>query len=77
MIETMVESGIPLDQITILVATGLHRPNLGDELAEVVGDPWVMAYVRVVNHYARDSHNHIDLARPPRATRRSGSTGSW
>ena len=67
MIETMVESGIPLDQITVLVATGLHRPNLGDELAEVVGDPWVMANVRVVNHYARDTHDHVDLG--PTATR--------
>jgi nickel-dependent lactate racemase len=61
MVETMVESGIPLDRITILVATGLHRPNLGEELAEVVGDPWVMANVRIVNHFARDSHDHVDL----------------
>src|ERR1700742_2543370 len=63
MIETMVESGIPLDRITILVATGLHRPNLGEELAEVVGDPWVMENVRVVNHFARDSHDHVDLGK--------------
>jgi lactate racemase len=67
MIETMVESGIPLDQITVLVATGLHRPNLGDELAEVVGDPWVMTRMRVVNHYARNTHDHVDLG--PTATR--------
>src|SRR6202012_6115490 len=38
MIETMVAAGIPLAAITILVATGLHRPNEGEELAEVVGD---------------------------------------
>ena len=61
MVETMVAGGIPLNRITILVATGLHRPNLGDELAEVVGDPWVMANVRVENHYARDVENQIDL----------------
>ena len=30
----------------MLVATGLHRPNEGDELAELVGDPWVLANVR-------------------------------
>src|ERR1700728_602190 len=65
MIETMVESGIPLAQITVLVATGLHRPNLGDELAEVVGDPWVMTNVRVVNHYARDTHDHVALGPTP------------
>lgn len=61
MVEVMTAGGIPLDRITILVATGLHRPNLGDELAEVVGDPWVMANVRVENHYARDVENQVDL----------------
>src|SRR6185437_4489732 len=54
MIAAMVGEGIPLDAITVLVATGLHRPNLGEELAELVGDPWVLAEVRVVNHDARD-----------------------
>jgi lactate racemase len=63
MIEMMVAGGIPLDRITVLVATGLHRPNEGEELAEVVGDPWVMKSVRVVNHSARDGHNLVDLGR--------------
>lgn len=61
MIETMVASGIPLDAISVLVATGLHRPNLGDELAELVGDPWVLENVLVENHYARDEAAHIDF----------------
>ncbi len=61
MIETMCAAGISLDRIVILVATGLHRPNLGEELAEVVGDPWVMSHVRVENHYARNEADHVDL----------------
>ncbi len=61
MIETMVAQGIPLDAITVLVATGLHRPNLGEELAELVGDPWVLAEVRVENHDARNTAAHVDL----------------
>ena len=61
MIETLVASGIPLDRIVILVATGLHRPNLGGELAEVVGDPWVMEHVRIENHDARDEAAHVDF----------------
>jgi nickel-dependent lactate racemase len=61
MIEILVASGIPLDRITALVATGLHRPNLGEELAELVGDPWVLAKVRVENHYARVEEDHVDL----------------
>ncbi len=63
MIEIMVAAGIPLDGITVLVATGLHRPNLGEELAELVGDPWVLAEVRVENHYARNAEDHVDLGR--------------
>lgn len=61
MIETMRDAGIPLDRITVLVATGLHRPNLGDELAELVGDSWVLGNVRVENHYARDDEAHVDF----------------
>jgi nickel-dependent lactate racemase len=63
MIETLVASGIPLNGITILVATGLHRPNLGEELAELVGDPWVTENVRIENHYARNEADHVDLGR--------------
>ena len=61
MIEQMTEAGIPLDRIGILVATGLHRPNEGAELDELVGDPWVSANVRVENHFARNDADHVDL----------------
>ena len=61
MIETLVASGVPLDRIIILVATGLHRPNVGGELAELVGDPWVMERVRIENHDARNDADHVDL----------------
>ena len=61
MVDTMVAAGIPLGAITVLVATGLHRPNEGEELVELVGDPWVMANVRVENHFARDDAMHVDL----------------
>jgi nickel-dependent lactate racemase len=65
MIETMLESGIAIDRIAVLVATGLHRPNEGGELAELIGDPWVLQHVRVENHFARNSDDHIDLGRTP------------
>ena len=51
----------------VLVATGLHRPNEGEELAELVGDPWVLANVRVENHFARDDADHVDLGVTPHA----------
>jgi len=63
MIEILAEAGIPLERITVLVATGLHRPNLGAELAELVGDAWVLANVKVENHYARSEDDHVDFGR--------------
>ncbi|MDX1431330.1 MAG: nickel-dependent lactate racemase [Gammaproteobacteria bacterium] len=61
LIERLHAAGIPREAITVLVATGLHRPNLGEELAEVVGDPWVLENVRVENHYARRDEDHVGL----------------
>ena len=63
MITTLVEAGIPIDRIAVLVATGLHRPNEGKELAELVGDPWVLSSVKVANHFARNAGDHVDLGR--------------
>ncbi|MEM7445807.1 MAG: nickel-dependent lactate racemase [Pseudomonadota bacterium] len=63
LIDRLVSAGVPLSGISVLVATGLHRPNLGDELAELVGDPWVLEHVSVVNHYARDEDAHVDFGR--------------
>jgi len=61
LIEGLLAAGTPKERITVLVATGLHRPNEGDELAEVVGDPWVFDTVRVENHFARDDAAHVDF----------------
>ena len=60
-IQTMLEAGIRSEAIAVLVATGLHRPNEGQELLELLGDPWVLETVRVINHDARNDHDHIDL----------------
>jgi nickel-dependent lactate racemase len=56
---------VPRAGIVILVATGLHRPNEGPELAELVGDPWVLETVAVVNHDARAHDDHVPLGRTP------------
>jgi nickel-dependent lactate racemase len=65
MIEDLLEAGVPKERITVLVATGLHRPNEGAELAELVGDPWVLETVRVENHFARNDADHVDLGITP------------
>ena len=61
MIRRLMAAGIEANQITVLIATGLHRPNEGDELAQLVGDPWVLETVSVVNHFATRDEDHIDL----------------
>lgn len=68
LVRTLLDAGVPATGITILVATGLHRPNEGDELAELVGDPWVMQTVRVRNHFARNDADHVDLGPTSRGT---------
>jgi len=68
MVRTLLDAGVPSEGITILVATGLHRPNEGDELAELVGDPWVMESARVENHFARNDADHVDLGFTKRGT---------
>jgi nickel-dependent lactate racemase len=46
------EAGIPRERIVILIATGLHRPNEGDELVALVG-PEIAGRYGIVNHQAR------------------------
>ena len=54
------EAGTRRENITILIATGLHRPATAGEIREICGDEVAAAY-RVVNHDARDlaSHRHL------------------
>jgi lactate racemase len=66
LIRELMQAGLPADRITLLVATGLHRPNEGNELGELVGDPWVLETVEVENHFARDDAMHVDLGWTPR-----------
>jgi len=61
MISTMIANGIDASAITVLIATGLHRPNEGAELVELVNDQWVLDTVRVVNHFALNDEDHVDL----------------
>jgi nickel-dependent lactate racemase len=68
LIRTLLDAGIPAEKITVLVATGLHRPNEGDELAELVGDPWVIETVRVENHFAERDEDHVLLGKTKSGT---------
>jgi nickel-dependent lactate racemase len=63
LIDTLTRSGVPGGSITILVATGLHRPNEGEELREIVGSDGVFRTIRIENHFARDRGAHVDLGK--------------
>jgi nickel-dependent lactate racemase len=53
-------AGIARDQITILIATGLHRPATAAEIQEIVG-PTIAHDYRIVNHDARMLSEHRSL----------------
>jgi lactate racemase len=59
-LKTLEGAGIPREKILILNATGLHRPNEGVELVEMVGEE-VAANYRIENHHgkARDEHTYL------------------
>ena len=61
LIRKLIALGFEPRDITILVATGLHRPNEGKELAEVIGDSWVLNTVNVVNHFAQNDSDHVHV----------------
>src|SRR3954447_1749605 len=53
-------AGIPRNGITILIATGLHRPATDEEIRKICGTEVASKY-RIINHDARDllSHRHL------------------
>ena len=61
LVERLLGAGMDPQNITILVATGLHRPNEGEELAELIGDLWVLEHAKVSNHFARRDEEHAFL----------------
>jgi lactate racemase len=58
-------AGIARDKITILVATGLHRPNECEELVEIVGRDIFENY-RIENHHGQVLEEHTYLGDSPR-----------
>ncbi len=59
-LETIEASGVPRREITILIATGMHRPNLGEELESLVGRK-IMDRYHIVNHFCRKSEEYRQI----------------
>ena len=67
MLETLEQTGIPREKITILIATGIHRPNDAEELETMVGRDIMKTY-RIVNHFSQKSETHAYLGKTQNGT---------
>ena len=57
LLRTLEQQGMDPKNITILIATGMHRPNLGKELENLVGRD-IMDRYPIRNHYCRKSETY-------------------
>ncbi|MGD9214867.1 MAG: nickel-dependent lactate racemase [Desulfobacteraceae bacterium] len=60
-LDTLESAGIKRQEIVILIATGMHRPNLGTELEQMVGAE-IAANYRIENHYCRKGEDLRKIA---------------
>jgi nickel-dependent lactate racemase len=64
LLRTLEQQGIARKDILILIATGLHRPNEGQELEEMLG-PEIVAGYCVENHHGKVKEEHDYLGVTP------------
>ena len=57
-LEQLERAGVSRDSITILIATGIHRPNEGEELIQLVGREIAENY-RVINHFSQQPDDMV------------------
>jgi len=62
LLEELASAGVPRSDVTIVVATGVHRPATEDEIKEIVGAGNV-AGLKVINHDPYDGEQLVVLGR--------------
>lgn len=67
LLEVLEQSGIPREKITILIATGIHRPNNTEELETMVGSD-IMETYRIVNHFSQKPETQAYLGKTENGT---------
>jgi len=63
-LEELYQAGVCRENITILVATGTHRPNFGDELISMLGEE-IAGTIRIVNHVCTNLNSVTTLGTSP------------
>ena len=61
-LETLEAAGIPRSAVTILIATGIHRPSTEEERIRLVGPEIAGAY-RIVDHLSKKSEDMVEVDR--------------
>ena len=67
MLERLHRAGIPREGVTLMIATGLHRPATAEEVQVILGAE-IAANYRVVNHDAKVESDHRYLGTTQRGT---------
>jgi nickel-dependent lactate racemase len=67
MLRRLHAAGVPVEGITIMIATGLHRAATSDEIKAILGEEIAATY-RIVNHDARALEDHRWLGSTRRGT---------
>ena len=67
LLDRLHRAGMAASDITILIATGLHRPATPEEIVSIIGSEVAGGY-RVENHYARRQEDHRRLGVTSRGT---------
>src|SRR5262249_42317609 len=68
LLRTLEWAGLRRDQITLLIATGLHPPKVGAERAEMLA-PEIPERSRVETHHGRVREEHAFRGTPPKGVR--------
>ena len=66
-LNALAAAGIRRENISLLIATGIHRPNLDHELIELVGED-IVGHYTIYNHFSRDLSAHTFLGQSSTGT---------
>ncbi|OUT76565.1 MAG: hypothetical protein CBB82_07430 [Betaproteobacteria bacterium TMED22] len=67
-VAVLIKNGISIKDIEILIATGLHRPNEGKELKQLIGDEWILNNIKISNHFAKNDADHVFVGTTSKGT---------